>query len=154
MAARAAAICDGMVQRETRFFPLLALVGLAHAQDPSPSRVDPVPTVAAKTELQRALQFLHALPTASLKMSEEGLDIDLRVAADRFAVMVSREGRVFDQTISDGRRMLSEHWQKHEIGAAPKGFRAWLQAHSGDGGTGSSFFGLVTLQGLWGRGHG
>ncbi|MFO1032056.1 MAG: TlpA disulfide reductase family protein [Planctomycetota bacterium] len=112
--------------------------------------MDPVPTAAAKTELQRALQFLHALPTASLKMSEEGLDIDLRVAADRFAVMVSREGRVFDQTISDGRRMLSEHWQKHEIGAAPKGFRAWLQAHSGDGGTGSSFFGLVTLQGLWG----
>ena len=130
---------------------LLLFVCLAPAQDPSPSPAEPAPTTAAKAELQRALQFLHALPTCRLQMrSEDGLEIDVKVAAERFAVQVSRDGHVFDQRISDGRRMLSEHWQKHGIVEAPKDFRTWLRVQSANDLSGSGFFGLVTLQGIFG----
>ena len=139
-----------MPSLDRRFVSLLAFASFAAAQDPTPAPAEPAPTAAAKAELQRALQFLHALPACSLQLRHEGLEIDVHVAAERFAVKVGRGGRVFDQTISDGRRMLSERWQKHGIGDAPKDFRAWLHALSNDAEPGSAFFGAVTLQGLWG----
>lgn len=133
----------------------LCLGAACQPDDPTPNSSASVAaqeasrTAEAAAELRRALHFLQALPTCRMVARAEeydGLTIEVRVAAERFHVTAGRDGRATLRTVSDGRQMLTQQFNEHVIGGAPKNLQAWLRSNSA-----SRFFGFATMQGLWGE---